>query len=196
MRNRANIFLDKVQEFLKASFAERAALCGIPNIKQWQTGYAVPLSAESEYPACLLYVAKRVGVDAYTADFVCDLGIAIAGDEPAEMERQGLLWQDILEDTFRDDYHLGGACLDIEDGWSIDNSFANGLYVVACSFTAEIDLGGYVYEDEEPVTTETCSENLQEMRLCDTGHNGNDLSEMSQGSFPSDGERENEKTSI
>lgn len=175
MRIRTKKFLDSLEAYLKGFFQKKAQEENLEGIRLWHQGYGCAFSAESEYPAALLIVSRVTRSDPYFADFQVTVGIAITDDDIARLNEIGYKWFDILEDAFSADWSLGGACLDSRD-LSVENDCIGNMFLIQALFTAEIDIGGYVYEEAEGE-----SEGLQEVRIPDEENGAGDVSEMRKG---------------
>ena len=191
MRTRTDVFLEKLHSYLKSFFDEKCTEFGIESVKNYQIGFVnEPLSSTTEYPASLMVVTSKNGVDTYSCLFDCTVAIAVTSDDVNELGRVGLIWSDILEDAIRSDYSLGGACLDVEDGFNVMTSYADDLMIIAVEFNAEIDLGGYVYE--ECTATEDSGKSMQTMWLSDAESHDVGMSEKSQEPVSDNGIRKEE----
>lgn len=156
MRNSVQKFVDAVRAYLEKAFSERVEKLNgmdpspeMQDIASWSTGFRGVLAGLEEYPGCLLLVGGRTLDDCYTTSFTLSIGIAVTSDDPGRLEMLGGLWEDILEDTIRSDWHLGGACLDIAPGMQIRSDCTSGVYVIEADLTCQVDLGGFVYGKED-----------------------------------------------
>ena len=163
MRNNIDLFISKVQAYLKKAFTERALKNDVIDIREWQTGYTAVLSGLSVYPGCITIVTGRALDDAYFSTFSLTIGIGISGDDSIHLEATGHMWEDILEDTIRSDWSLGGACLDTKNV-SIESDCVSGVYIIEANMKCEVDLGGYVYKDVSPVMVISKEETSTEER--------------------------------
>lgn len=145
MRNSTDRFLDKVQEYLKESFSKRAKDCGIPDIAVWDRGWNAALDSMTAYPACLTFVDSKKLIDPYTTQYYLVTGIAVSADDSNSLDELGNIWCDILEDTIRADWHLGGACLDCSFDIDISIGVSQGVFVIWTRILCSVDIGGYVY---------------------------------------------------
>ena len=168
MRNSTERFLKAVQEYLKAAFTERVEGVNrkdpsvhLPDIALWQYGYSGVLSGLSHYPGCIVLVNGRTLVDPYTTAFSLVIGIGLTADSPEYLDKIGQLWEDILEDSIRSDWSLGGACLDTDIGIRFSTDNASNIYLIQAELTCQVDLGGYVYEENDTETEVSGEEILQ-----------------------------------
>lgn len=146
-------FIDALAAYLEAAFTERVeawnALGGevqLEDIAEWGGTTAVLQGCQS-YPACIILPSGRrmSAASPYFTRYRVTVGIALTGNDPPYLVRQGQAWEDILEDSIRSDWSLGGACLDTGATGDISSDWASDLYVISCELECELDLGGYVY---------------------------------------------------
>lgn len=156
MRNHSERFAAAVRTYLESAFAKRVAAVNekdkdiqLQDIALWLTGYDATLMNLSAYPACIVLVDGRQLIDPYTTAYNLAIGIGLTADDPVYLERMGRYWEDILEDTIRSDWHLGGACLDTDLHISFNAMCVSNVYGIEASLTCQVDLGGYVYADTE-----------------------------------------------
>lgn len=207
MRNASEKFIKALGEYLKKAFSTRVEKAneenpdlGLADIVLWQDGYRGVASGLSEYPGCIILLNGRTLTDVYTTTYHVIVGIGLAGDDADHLEMQGRAWEDILEDSLRSDWTLGGAALDTALGVSIRSDSVSNVYVIQAEFDAQVDLNGYVYmEDgsggdsqEDAEGTASGSDVLQEMRISDRGSEGDPMSEVSD-SVAEDDSRESEE---
>lgn len=147
MRNRESIFIGNLQSYLKSFFSQRAAEENIEDIKLWQDGYAGIISGLTHYPGCIVIVDGRTITGAFTARYEVLVYVGVSNADPTTLETTGRIWQDILEDAIRNDWTLGGACLQVLDGVRIRPGATGDVYTAGMSFTCEVDTGGYVYDE-------------------------------------------------
>ena len=161
MRNNTEKFIKAVQDYLKAAFMERVADINerdkdihLQDIALWQSGFNGITAGLTAYPGCLILVNKRTLQDAYTTVFSLVIGIGLSADDPDYLERIGRYWEDILEDSIRSDWHLGGAALDTAEGVKFESDCTSNVYVIQAELSCDVDLQGFVYldEPEEPET--------------------------------------------
>lgn len=149
MRNRESIFIGKLQGYLRGFFTARTTEEGIDDVILWQDGYSGVVSGLTHYPGCLIIIDGRTITGAFTARFDVLVYVGITGGDPATLEATGRKWQDILEDAIRSDWTLGGSCLQVLDGIQIRPGVTGDVYTAGARFTCEVDVGGYVYGNEE-----------------------------------------------
>ena len=161
MRNRVDRFIEALQAYLKASFTAKVAEINdkdpgihLPDIALWQSGYSGVLSGLSHYPGCIILVNGRTLVDPYTTAYSLVIGIGLTADYPEYLETIGRLWEDILEDTIRSDWSFGGAALDTDIGVQFESDCVSNVYLIQAQLTCQIDLGGYVYAEDDTEDTE------------------------------------------
>lgn len=155
MRNSAERFMDAVVAYLKGAFTERVADINgkdedinLTDIALWQIGYSGALSGLSHYPGCIVLVNGRTLLDPYTTAFSLVIGIGLTADDPEYLERIGHCWEDILEDSIRSDWHLGGAALDTDLNVEFGSDNVSNVYLIQARMTCQVDIGGFVYESE------------------------------------------------
>ena len=148
MRNRETVFIAKLQEYLKGFFSRKAEELGIEDVVLWQNGYAGVISGLTHYPGCLVIVDGRDVTDAYTAMYDVIVYVGVTNGDPETLETLGRTWQDILEDAIRSDWSLGGTCLRVLDNAKIRPGCTSNIYTAGMSFTCEVDVGGFVYEQK------------------------------------------------
>lgn len=119
----------------------------LQNIALWQSGFTGVLSGLQTYPGAILLVQRRSISDSFTTSFSCVLGIGLSADDPNYLEEMGNAWEDILEESIRADYHLGESVLDTNE-ISIESSCTGNVYVIQMAFTVQIDIGGFIYEED------------------------------------------------
>lgn len=207
MRNASEKFIKVLEEYLKKAFSSRVEKAneenpdlGLVDIVLWQDGYRGVASGLSEYPGCIILLNGRTLTDVYTTTFHVIAGIGLAGDDADHLEMQGRAWEDILEDSLRSDWTLGGAALDTALGVNIRSDSVSNVYVIQAEFDAQVDLNGYVYMEDESggdsqedaEGTASGSDVLQEMRISDRGSEGDPMSEVSD-SVAEDDSRESEE---
>ena len=156
MRNSIDRFLKAVQEYLQKAFTERVKAINeenpdihLPDIALWQYGYSGVLSGLSHYPGCIVFINGRTLKDPYTTEFSLVIGIGITADSPDYLDQLGQLWEDILEDSIRSDWSLGGACLDTDIGVNFKTDSVNNVYLIQVQLACQVDIGGFVYADAE-----------------------------------------------
>ena len=161
MRNRVDRFIESLQAYLKASFTAKVAEINdrdpgihLSDIALWQSGYSGVLSGLSHYPGCIILVNGRTLVDPYTTAYSLVIGIGLTADYPEYLETIGRLWEDILEDTIRSDWSFGGAALDTDIGVQFESDCVSNVYLIQAQLTCQIDLGGYVYAEDDTEDTE------------------------------------------
>ena len=155
MRNNTEKFVKAVQDYLKTAFSKRVVDINekdkdihLQDIALWQSGFNGVTAGLTAYPGCLILVNSRTLVDAYTTSYSLVVGIGVTADDPDYLERLGRYWEDILEDTIRSDWHLGGAVLDTDIGVKFESDCTSNVYVIQAELTCQVDLNGYVYKDE------------------------------------------------
>ena len=148
MRNRETVFITKLTDYLRGFFTQKAAELQIEDIALWQDGYAGVISGLTHYPGCIVIVDERELTDAYTARYRVVVYVGVTSGDPQELETLGRTWQDRLEDAIRDDWSLGGTCLRVLDNARIRPGWTEDIYTAGLEFTCEVDVGGYVYEQE------------------------------------------------
>lgn len=149
MRNSTDRFLDKVQAYLKSSFSERAEALGTADIALWDRGYNSVLDSMTSYPACLTFIESKTLSDITVTDYSLVIGIGVTADDNDTLDELGNIWCDILEDTIRSDWSLGGACLDTSMQIDIRLGVGNGVYVIYTVLKCSVDIGGFVYGQED-----------------------------------------------
>lgn len=159
MRNRVDVFLAKIMAFLEREFSRRVAEINateriLDDIALWDTGFDGVANGLTHYPGCLLLVDRRRLVDSYFSSFSLMIGIALTGDDLELLQKQGHLWEDILEDTIRSDWHLGGSCIDATEGKDMFSDCVSGVYMISITLECTVDLGGFVYEDKKNAVPE------------------------------------------
>ena len=168
MRNSIERFTSALIGYLQKAISERVASINekdhgisLPDIALWQTGYNGVLAGLSHYPGCIVLVNGRTLTDPYTTTFSVVVGIGLTADDPDYLERIGRAYEDILEDCIRSDWHLGGAALDTDIGVQFQSDNVNNVYLIQAQLTCQVDIGGYVYEEEDGTGTEGSGEILQ-----------------------------------
>lgn len=161
MRNSTERFASAVKDYLQRAFTERVNGINerdkdvhLPDIALWFSGYNATLMNLSHYPACIILVDGRQLVDPYTTAFNLAIGIGITADDPEYLERLGHYWEDILEDSIRSDWSLGGACLDTDLNIRFNALDVGNVYGIEAQLTCQVDLGGYVYAEDDTEDTE------------------------------------------
>lgn len=149
MRDRESRFISALETYLKGFFTQKTAEQGIEDIVLWQNGYAGVISGLTHYPGCIIIIDGRSLTDAYTARYDVLVYVGITSGDPATLEATGRVWQDILEDAIRSDWSLGGTCLQVINGAQIRPGWTDNIYTAGISFTCEVDVGGFVYGNEE-----------------------------------------------
>lgn len=152
VRNSVDVFLERVTAYLKESFTKRVDEINrtehvLDDIALWQSGFDGIAAGLTHYPGCLLLIDRRTLSDVHFSTFELLIMMGIAGDDDVVLQKQGHLWEDILEDTVRSDWHLGASCLDVAVGSEIISNCTSGIYTITLSLSCEVDLGGYVYEE-------------------------------------------------
>lgn len=158
MRNSTERFVQAVTTYLKKAFSERVEKINeldtdikLQDIVLWQSGFNGVTAGLTAYPGCLILVNSRTLVDAYTTSYSLVIGIGVTADDPDYLERIGRYWEDILEDSIRSDWHLGGAALDTAEGVKFESDCTSNVYVIQAELSCDVDLQGFVYL-EEPET--------------------------------------------
>ena len=202
MRNSTAAFVDALKEYLQKSFSDRVTQInaqldmGLPDIATWGSGFNAVLSGLTAYPGCLILVNGRRLSDSYTTVFNLTIGIGLTADNPVYLETIGQLYTDILEDTIRSDWHLGGACLDTAQGIEIQVDCVNNVYLIQAQLECEVDLGGFVYEDKNPEgEVSQVSEMSRDVRSLSENEGSSVLSALSQPDGAGDIEGAGEKVS-
>ena len=149
MRDRESVFISALQSYLKGFFTAKATEQHIDDIVLWQNGYAGVISGLTHYPGCIIIIDGRTITDAFTARYDVLVYVGITSGDPVSLEATGRVWQDILEDAIRSDWSLGGSCLQVINGAQIRPGWTDNIYTAGISFTCEVDVGGFVYGNEE-----------------------------------------------
>ncbi len=149
MRNSTDRFIDKVQSYLKESFTKRAGELGICDIAIWDRGYNAVLDSMTSYPACLTFIESKSLTDITITDYSLVIGIGVAADDNDTLDELGNAWCDILEDSIRSDWSLGGACLDTAMQTEIRLGAGKGIYVIYTILKCSVDIGGFVYGQDD-----------------------------------------------
>lgn len=159
MRNRTDRFIKALQTYLGKAISERVEEVNakdpgihLPDIALWQTGYSGVLSGLSHYPGCITLVNGKTLVDPYTTAYSVVIGIGLTADDPDYLEALGRIYEDIIEDVIRSDWSLGGTCLDTDLGVQFESDNVSNVYLIQAQLTCQVDLGGYVYAEDEPET--------------------------------------------
>ena len=145
LRNKEEEFLTSLKNYLQAYFTEQAAANEIEDIMLWQDGYTGIISGLTHYPGCVLLIDGRTITGAYTGRYDVLVYVGITSGDPETLERTGRIWQDILENAIRNDWTLGGSCLQVLDGAQIRPGCTGDIYTAGLKFTCEVDTGGFVY---------------------------------------------------
>ncbi len=198
MRNSSERFIKALETYLKKAFTERVAKAneedpslGLVDIALWQDGYTGVLSGLTEYPGCIVMVNGKTLTDTYSTTYQVIIGIGLSGDDVAHLEKQGRVWEDILEDVIRSDWSLGGAAIDTALGVRFSSDSTGNVYVIQAELSCDVDLGGYVYAGEDEG-----SDGLSEVRLPDEGHEGDDMPEVPEAAGADDREGSEEDDSL
>ena len=149
MRDRENRLIGKLRKYLSEFFTARCAEYGIQDIALWQDGYTGIVSGLTHYPGCIIIVDGRTITDAFTARYDVLVYVGITCGDPAALEATGRIWQDILEDAIRSDWSLGGTCLQVLNGAQLRPGVTGDVYTAGIKFTCEVDVGGFVYDNDE-----------------------------------------------
>ena len=156
MRNSTERFVDALQRYFESAISERVEKVNtedpdvrLPDIALWQSGYNGVLSGLTHYPGCIILVNGKTLTDPYTTTYSVVIGIGLTADDPDYLERQGRLYEDILEDCIRSDWSLGGAALDTDIGVKFESDCTSNVYLIQAQLTCQVDRGGYVYEKED-----------------------------------------------
>ena len=162
MRNSTERFTAALQDYLQKAISERVKEANeadpdisLPDIALWLSGYTGVLAGLSQYPGCIILVNGKALTDPYTTTYSVVIGIGLTADDPAYLERMGRLYEDILEDSIRSDWSLGGAALDTDVGVQFDMDCTSNVYLIQARLTCQVDIGGYVYaEDDDKISTD------------------------------------------
>lgn len=159
MRVSYQAFLAKLQAYLSESFTERVeewntgeeesvADTPLDDIAEWGNGYISVLQGCQSYPACILLPSGRRASSEppFFTQYKVTVGIALTGQDFEYLVRQGQAWEDILEDTIRSDWSLGGACLDSRMTGDLTADCTGDVYVISCELECTLDIGGAVYD--------------------------------------------------
>lgn len=169
MKTTVQKFIAAVRDYFEAAFSARVNELNqnTPDLKMqdialWSSGYSGVTAGLSAYPGCLILVNGRTLLDAFTTQFSVVIGLGITSDDPERLELLGGLWEDILEDAIRSDWHLGGACLDTDMGIAFQTDCVNNVYLIQAAFTCMVDLGGFVYEAKDEAKEEIADDGKEE----------------------------------
>lgn len=155
MRTNYQEFIDRLRSHLEASFTERIEAwnadggeVALTDIMEWGNGYISVLQGCQSYPACILLPeGRRMSSEPpFFTQYKVTVGIALTGQDFGYLVRQGEAWEDILEDTIRSDWSLGGSCLDSRLTGDMTADCTGDVYVISCTLECDLDIGGYVYE--------------------------------------------------
>lgn len=156
MRNSTERFVDALQRYFESAISERVERVNaedpdvrLPDIALWQSGYNGVLSGLTHYPGCIILVNGKTLTDPYMTTYSVVIGIGLTADDPDYLERQGRLYEDILEDCIRSDWSLGGAVLDTDIGVRFESDCTSNVYLIQAQLTCQVDLGGYVYAKDD-----------------------------------------------
>ena len=152
MRNSTERFVVALQSYLKTAFTERVSRINekdseirLADIALWQSGYNGVLSGLTHYPGCIVLVNGKTLTDPYTTEYSVVIGIGLTADDPDYLERMGRYWEDILEDSIRSDWTLGGTAIDTDVGVRFNFDCTSNVYLIQAELTCQVDIGGYVY---------------------------------------------------
>ena len=159
MRNSTERFVSALQSYLQKAISDRVAAANaadtdirLPDIALWQSGYNGVLAGLSHYPGCIILVNGKTLTDPYTTTYSVVIGIGLTADDPGYLEEMGRLYEDILEDCIRSDWSLGGTALDTDVGVQFQSDCVNNVYLIQAQLTCQVDIGGYVYAEDDTET--------------------------------------------
>ena len=127
-----------VSNYLFKVINERAVAADIPLLRAIETGQTASAEFCQAYP-CLFLACKSRELSTFWTRYDLTLGIAITGTTPQQAEEMGDAYEDILEDIYREDCHLGGLIIDIVDSTTISGSEINQCWFVYSELSIEVD---------------------------------------------------------
>lgn len=154
MRNSTRVFVKALTSWLRTEMDRRVdeanAADGnsLPHISSWASGYRAVISGMDSYPGCIVVVDGKTMVDPYVTAFDVGIALGVSDDDPLIQEELVQIYADMLEDCIRGDWHLGGAALDVDNGWTVDFGYVQGVSLALAKLKCQVDLGGFVYAED------------------------------------------------
>ncbi len=130
--------VERISEYLFSAINARAEEKDIPLLRAIETGQTASAEYAQAYP-CLFLACKSREIEAFFTRYNFTLGIALTGTTPQQAEEYGDAYEDILEDIYRNDCHLGGLVYDIVDSSTISGSELNQCWFVYSEMTVEVE---------------------------------------------------------
>lgn len=156
MKNSTDEFLESVKAFLKMKFSELTTAAGTSDIRLWQSGFSAVLNNSVSYPTCILATGDK-SIGAYLNEVELIIGVAVTSDVDEELDRLGRLWEDIIEEAVRSDYHLGESCVDSND-IRLTHDCVSGVYIIQMIMTCTVYKRSFVYEEDSGVSEVSASD--------------------------------------
>lgn len=129
--------VSSVSEYLLTVLNAKAAEKEIPQIVDTENGQTGSIEFSKGYPTLFVACNGRT-LNGYFTDYDFTVGIALTAPTPELAEEYGDCWEDILEDIYRNDCHLGGLVLDIADSATISGQQEGGCWFVYSQMAVEM----------------------------------------------------------
>lgn len=185
MRSKINLFTQSLISHLTECFEEKITEFNaenpeynLKNVEKWYSGFYGVASGLDANPGALILISNISTINAYFDSYHVNIAIAVSADEPAWLEEIGRAWCDILLDSLRESWTLGGIAVLVQHPVSLQIDSTASRYIIEATFDAEVDLGGFVYErnDESVSAVRTQGDDsgtiLSEVSEQDAGGNG------------------------
>lgn len=147
MTSNTRTLLDTAKAYLQEQFTALSQAAGVKDIRLWQSGYTAVLNNSIDYPTCILTLGPTP-IQPYMSTYKFVIGVAVNADVESDLEDLGYVWEDIIEEAIRNDYHLGGAVLD-SNNIEINRAIVSGIYIIEASMDCTLVRRRWIHEKED-----------------------------------------------
>lgn len=153
MRSKINLFTNNLIAHLTECFESKIAEFNaenpeseLRNIEKWYSGYFGVASGLDANPGALILIPSITTINPFFDSYRVNLAVALSADDQLWLEELGRAWTDIVLDSLRMSWTLGGLAVLVQHPVSLTIDCTPSRYIVEASFDCEVDLGGFAYE--------------------------------------------------
>ena len=154
MRSKINLFTNSLIKHLTECFEAKIKEFNaenpknkVRNIEKWYSGFFGVAAGLDANPGALILIPSISTINPFFDQYSVKVAIAVSADDNAWLEELGRAWTDILLDSLRTSWTLGGLAVLVQHPVTINIDCTAGRYIVEASFDCEVDLGGFAYEE-------------------------------------------------
>jgi hypothetical protein len=153
VRSRINLFTNNLIKHLTECFESKITEFNtenpdheIKNIEKWYSGFYGVASGLDANPGALILISNISTINPFFDSYHVNIAIAISADDQQWLEEIGRAWSDILLDSLRTSWTLGGLAVMVQHPVNLSIDCTASRYIIEATFDCEVDLGGFVYE--------------------------------------------------